>query len=186
MELKINQQYAKIGMDIKEPVLKLEISEPQLQTTTSRAELSIEAGQAVLHIDQSQCFADAGLRNLTQFAAYCGSLAYNDYSKGLDRVVGEGHMLARIEDGASISQVAFNRCNPAPDPITVVAIPKQPPRTWFDSTPVKYDYSPAQVQSELRRGNVENNCERGYVDIYLLQKNSIEINWVNNNYDIYA
>lgn len=186
MELRIDQQWARLGLDIKKPQIKLETSAPAVQIQTSRRELEIEAPMPVLHIDQSQCFADAGLRNNEYFKEYCSQLSYSDYAQGLDRVVSEGHALANIENGVTIAQVAFNRCNPSPDPFTVTAIPKQPPRTWFDTFPVSYRFTPSKVDVNLRRGQVENHFERGSVNVYLAQKNYLEINWIQGKYDIQA
>jgi len=184
MELRIDQQYAKIGLDIKKPRIDLNIDKPRIEINTSPSKLEIHNPAPVLHIDQSQCFADAGLRNNELFRQYRSQLALSDFASGLDRVVSEGHILAAFEKGGSISQVSFDRCNPPPDNYTISEIPKQPPRTWFDTYPVSFRFTPAKVDLKLHWGKVDNNFDWGRVNVYLTQKNYLHINWVPGKLDI--
>ena len=184
MELRIDQQFAKIGIDIKKPQINLNITNPQIEIQTSPRKLEIQAPMPVLHIDQSECFADAGLRNNEQFRQYCSQLAYNDFSSGLNRVVSEGQILANFEKGGSISLVSFNRCNPPPDYFTVTAIPKQPPRTWVDTFPVSFRFTPAIIDLKLNWGTVDNNFDWGRVNVYVAQQNYLNINWTAEKLDI--
>ncbi|MDD4802883.1 MAG: DUF6470 family protein [Syntrophomonas sp.] len=175
LQLRIEQQYARIGMEIREPTLKLQSTLPGIEIQTSPAELEMHSSHPRIHIDQSQCFADAGLKSPSVLSADCVSRAYSLAMEGIGRRVSEGNQLAQI-NGATVQDIAGDiplfedRLN-----FNCRSIPKQRPEISFDVEPVEVSFRPAQVNANLRRGRVENNFEMGKLQIYLLQKNYVRM-----------
>jgi hypothetical protein len=176
LQLRIDQQYAKIGLDIQKPVLNLQTTLPAIELDIKEPELKVESKRPVIHIDQTQCFADAGKRKPADFAAYCAEMARNNVMVGIGRVVEEGNFLGEIENGGTIPQLAAASMDENID-YNVTAIPKQRPDIWFDLYPVNIEPDRGTVDLRLHRGKVDSNFQWGQVNAYLRQQNYININW---------
>lgn len=184
VHLQIHQQYAQIGLNIKEPAIRLHTVHPRLEMNTRSGQLTMESRRPDLHIDQSKCFADAGLRSPEALKDYLISQALSDFMEGVGEVASEGDALAQI-NGTSIADIAAT-CLDTEHVFDVKAIPQQPPDIRFDIYPVKIDYQPTDVDIRLRQGRVESNLDRGKVEVYLKQKNYIEIRYAGENYNTVA
>ena len=176
LQLRIDQQYAKIGLDIKEPFLNLKTTLPAVELAIKEPQLKMESKRPVIHIDQTKCFADAGRRKPLDFAWYCADLARSDVAAAVDRIVSDGNYLAGIENGNSIPELAAASMDESID-FNVTFIPKQRPDIWFDLYPVNIDLDRGTVDLQLHRGEFDSNLQRGQVNAYLRQKNYININW---------
>jgi hypothetical protein len=185
LQLRIDQQYAKIGLNISKPVLNLETTLPVVELDIKKPQIRIESPRPVLHIDQTQCFADAGKRKPLDFARYCSDQAQNDLAAGIDRIVEEGNMLGQIENGNSIPQLAAESAGDNLD-FNVTAIPKQRPDIRFDIYPVKIELSRGSVNLQLQRAKYESNLQRGQVSAYMLQQNYIKVNWQESQLNLNA
>jgi len=184
VHLQIHQQYARIGLNIKEPAIRLHTVHPNIEVKTTPAQLTMESPRPDLHIDQSKCFADAGLRSPEVFKDYLVSQALNEFLEGVGEVASEGDALAQI-NGTSIADIAAT-CLDTDHVFDVKAMPQQPPDIRFDIYPVKVDYRPAQVDTRLRQGRVESNLDWGKVEAYIKQRNYVEIKYAGKNYNIVA
>ncbi|PKM77592.1 MAG: hypothetical protein CVU90_07010 [Firmicutes bacterium HGW-Firmicutes-15] len=175
IQLRIEQQYAMIGMDIRKPSINLHSTLPSIELQTSPAELEMESPRPRIHIDQRQCFADAGLKSPSVLSEDCVARARSQALEGIGRRVSEGNQLAKI-NGATVADVAGNSYI-FEDKVdfNCTAIPKQRPEISFDLQPVAVNFRRGEVQLQLRRGTVENNFEWGKVDIYLRQKNYVKM-----------
>ena len=180
MQLQIRSQLALIGLEINKPFLHLRTTMPKVELQIKKPEIKIHSPRPVLHIDQTQCFADAGKRTPSDFAAYYAEMAWSDSMEGIARRAQEGDMLAQIHKGYTIEKLAAQNLGEIAD-FNVTAIPKQPPRVWFDTYPVQFEFDPGYVETRLQMGTVEGNLQWGKVNIYLRQKNYLEINWVENS-----
>lgn len=182
LQLRIDQQYAKIGLGIEKPVLNLHTTLPAVELDIKKPQLKIESPRPVLHIDQTQCWADADKRKPLDFAWYCSDLARNDLTAGIGRIVDEGNFLGEIEKGGSIPQLAADSMDDRVD-FNVTAVPKQRPDIWFDLNPVRVELDRGTVGLRLQRARFESNLQRGQVNAYLRQQNYININWEENQFD---
>lgn len=176
LQLRIDQQYAKIGLDIQKPVLNLQTTLPAVELDIKKPQLKMESKRPVLHIDQTKCFADAGRRKPLDYAWYSADLARADVAQDTNCIVGEGNLLGQIENGGSIEQLAAQSMDEEID-FNVTAIPKQRPDIWFDLYPVKIELDRGTVDLQLQRGHVNTNFQWGKINAYLRQQNYIKINW---------
>ena len=173
LRLNINQQYAQIGLNIKEPQIKLHSTLPRVEHQTTPAVLEIESPQPVLHIDQTQCFAESGLKNNAALREDLLSLAKSNILKDIAAIAGDGDQLARIK-GPSIAEVIAGRKKPDLA-FTMVAMPQSRPQISFETYPPTVNYRPAVLDFNLNEGTVDSNLDWGKVDLYLQQKNSIKM-----------
>jgi hypothetical protein len=170
-----------IGLNITKAQVRLQTTPGRVEIDTSPAQLQIHSPSPQLHIDQSQCFADKGYKYPARFMADQVADAQSDYMAGLGRVASEGDQLAKIK-GASVADIASSHfCQQKT--FNMVSLPKQPPEINCEVYPVQLSYQPAQVNTNYIPAIVESNSQPGQVETYLLQKPSLEINWLGNNID---
>lgn len=181
VELRITQQYARIGVNTTPVSMNFQSSRAKIESTTVPAQLEIESPRPVLHIDQSQCFADAGLKSPSCFTAERAAEGHQGIMEAIERISAKGDQLAKIK-GASVADIALQRTTET-HVYDVKAIPQQPPEIRCEVYPVKFDYQPAQIERTVTPASIDTAITPGRVDIYLLQQNHLEINWRGNNYD---
>ncbi|MGR6837100.1 DUF6470 family protein [Syntrophomonas erecta] len=185
MELRIEQQYAQIGLNTQKPFLALQTTLPRVELQTDLPRVKLQSERSRLSIDQSQCFADAGRRNVSQFRDY-----YREYSQScgyqaIVKISSEGDMLGHLEKGITIEDLAASAMDSDLD-YNVAAVPSQPPHIEFHTSPVNVDFIPGTVHIQAVPGQVENQFQWGKVEIYLRQKNYVKIDWLPSKHDYKA
>lgn len=183
LQLRIEQEFARLGLSIKRPFLYLRNVQPEIELRTEKPELRLHSPRPKVYIDQRRCFADMEKRTLDEFLRYHAQLGREQALRAIGDIAQEGDMLARIEKGVRLEDVAEEGFGEMAD-FNVTAIPKQPPDITWEVHPVEVEFIPGRVEVELRRGQVENHFEMGKVEVYLEQKNYIRIDWVGENLDI--
>lgn len=178
MQLRITSQMARIGLNISKPTLNLQSTKPRVELDIAPARLDITSPKPKVIIDQSQCFADAGLRGLLDFALYCSDLSRSEFSDAIDKRVSDGNHLAAIYTGSSISDLGVEAMQDEQHIFEIRAIPQQPPIIEADVQPVSVDYEPARVNTDLNKGTVEGQFQWGEVETYLDPPNHINIQWI--------
>lgn len=179
MQLRMQQELVKVGLDIKAPQLKLNTKAPQIQMNTEPMKINIDSPFARLKADQTQCWADRGLRNLGDFAAYSVELSREAFQKNLDEIVNQGNRIAEM-DGTTVASLVAESTGRKID-ITIAAVPSHRPKIQWQTSPVKYQVERGKVNLELNRGKVENSSAMGYAKVFILQPNSLSIDWVQEN-----
>lgn len=169
--VRIHQQYAQIGMNIKEPVLNLHTEHPQITLQTRPGQLEMVSERPVLHIDQRQCFADANMRSPEAFKDYMASLARQAAMDAIGQIASDGDTFADFKHNTVGSIAAANSVHQ--HEFEARAIPQQPPEISFDISPVQVDYQPSSIESNLQRGFVDPKLDWGQVNVYLQQKNYV-------------
>jgi len=176
LQIRIDQQFARIGLNIQEPLLKLRTTHPKIELTTQKPELKIHSPRPKLYIDQRQCFADAGRRTPSEFTRYYADLAWQDGLQAIGEIAFEGDMLGQIEKGVTVADIAASKMYDMAD-FNMTTIPKQPPKIDWDIRPVEIEVIPGRLDLKLHPGNVEKHLERGTVEVYIEQQNYLKISW---------
>ncbi|MGI5922253.1 MAG: DUF6470 family protein [Syntrophomonadaceae bacterium] len=176
LQMRIEQQYARIGLSIDKPVLNMHTTLPRIELNTQKPELQIKSPRPVLYIDQTQCFADAGRRTPSEFSRYYADLARQAGLEAIGEIVDEGNMLGQIEKGMTVEEIAASKMDDSAD-FNICFIPKQLPKIDWDIRPVEIELIPGHVDLKLHRGTVDYNLHRGKVDVYIEQQNYLKISW---------
>jgi hypothetical protein len=179
MELRLNSQMAAIGLNISRPAIILNSTQPRIEIDTRPALMEIESPKPKMDIDQTQCFADESHRGLLDFALYCSEYSRSEYFKGLERTVAEGNNLAAIQTGFSVADLGYASL-PEKNNFEIVSVPSQLPRIEVDVQPVSYRFTPSQVTVQAIDGRIENNFQRGKVEVYIARPNSLDIQWIDD------
>ncbi|QGU00432.1 hypothetical protein SYNTR_1838 [Candidatus Syntrophocurvum alkaliphilum] len=177
MQININQQFAQIGINTTKPFLGLNTVQPQLQINTQKPEVQIQKQQPKVHIDQSQCFADFNKRAPIEFVNYHSQKAKSSGIQAIGKIAAEGDMLAKIEGNITVQDLAKRAMDTQKD-FNVEAIPKQRPNINFEKHPVEIIPQKGTLDININQGTIQQDFQWGKVDIYLNQKNYLEINFI--------
>lgn len=180
MQLRITSQLARIGLDISKPTLSFQSTKPRVELDIAPARLDISSPKPRVIIDQSQCFADAGLRGLLDFALYCSENSRSQFSDAIDKRMSDGKHLAAIYTGSSIADLGKEAMQDQ-HVFEIRAIPQQPPTIEADVQPVSINYQPGPVKTTFNKGMIEHQAEWGKVETYLEQRNNINIQWIDEH-----
>lgn len=178
---------AKLGVQ-KEPT-SMEIRQPMADMTMRQPQADIQYRQkdAEIRIDQSEAFADAGLKPISQHIQEWAAKGRQQALEATAKAARQGDQLMNIAKGGSgtIQRIAKENSE---DPIREVNIgfmPSSPSR-------VKIDYIPGELDIKINQKSPEIEIKPNYpiikvrpgdTDIYLKQKPSILFSVVGLNID---
>lgn len=188
MRLQMRSQRALIGMNITKPQLEQNSQLPKLNLQIEKPEIQIETTQPKVYIDQTEAFADAGLKKPQRFTSDNVAYAKRKMQESIARIASQGDQLTEIQninDDTVIANHAYeNAFGQFEYDWGYTHIPKSGP----EFTPVKGELNirlkEGTVSGQFQKGTVDHEFKRGKVDIYLRQKNSLEINVVEDGFDI--
>lgn len=184
MDLKITQQAGQIGLNIQKPQVKLSITPPRENVSYNKAEVLLTAKDPKVRIDQTQVFADIGLRNPIMYRDYVFSLGESKVMEGIARRVQEGESLAAIDKGSTVGGVIKSRIREeAQCPFNIGFIPEHAPVIEAEVENLQIEAPPGGVTLGCELGGVENNAPWAKVEMYLLQKPYCDVKWVGSHYD---
>lgn len=181
MPLQINTTPGLIGINsilgwqsIQQPRGEQRISQP-------KAQMEIDRELPKVYIDQYQCFAEAGLKNPTDFTKDNVQWSYKCFLEGIAQYNEEGDMLAQIEKGINpMPIIAENRAFPRYD-FNIDFIPKSRPKIdvkgylrieWKTNQPV--------ISYQVRKPVID--FHPGKVEIFMRQWPDIEINYIDERF----
>ena len=180
-QIRLQSTPAKIGLDIEQPVQEIEQKPADLSIEQPKAILEIETTPGKLTIDQSKAREDMDLKSLSKRVEEFAQQGYQDWLAGMARRSQQGNELRHIERGGNAIAAQAKENGKGPE--------KQFNLGWIPSHfSVKLDYQPAEVDIEVtpQKPNIEVQVNRpthdytpGQVGVETLQKNDLEIDFVN-------
>lgn len=184
MNLRITQVYGRIGIRQYPAKMDIEQLPPRADIRQSKADLEIENKHAKINIDQSQCFAESGLKPAL-------TLAHDFYDEGLEagieaigNIVEEANALMEIEKGGNpIADIALSKLESEGE-LNIVMMPKSRPKIWVDEgrADINWRPNPAKIDWQVHtKANIE--ATRHKVDIYMDVWPDIKIEYVGDNVD---
>lgn len=179
-QIQIQTTDAKIGLDIQNPVQQIEQPSADMQIRQPAAELSIQTTKSQLQIDQTQVRADLGFYSSLDLVSNAAQKGEQDILEGIARRAREGRQLGDIRKGQNaIADIAATKNERMQQKsLGIRFIPS------FGA--VKLDYIPGDVEIDVQPKKPEidvmirkpvHNYTPGKVNVELLQKPSIEIDW---------
>ncbi len=128
-----------------------------LKMRTEKPVLEMRSHRPVVKIDQSQCFAEAGLKGMTDFRVDTNSYAQSAVAKGIARIVDNGNEMMAIENGvdAIAEQADNNAFGIFEQEFVYTAIPKSRPKISVDPWTMNYSYTPGRIINETEPKRVQ-------------------------------
>lgn len=185
MQLRIDQQWAQIGIAQKPARLVIASRPPQVRLQQESGKLEIRQEFPRIHIDLRAAYADIGQRHPGIFGREVAAKAQQAVRDAIDRIVAEGDRLARIEDGGHpLVEIARENFSDQKELTLAVAPRHRPEIEVFGSMVIDYRVGGVKLEVEVNRPEVQ--YHRGYVDVYLRQKPALMINVVDSTVDVRA
>lgn len=174
--VQIRQTYAKLGIDADLGKYTIKQPRPQVEISTKEATLDTKYREGNQSIDQSDAWAALGKGSASQFTERVASEAKNLALQGIAKRAEAGNRLWAIHQGGNpIADMAaesffedfkFNYEGPfSTAPVKIQYTPNRP----------EVQYQPGSVKIDVKVNHPEINYEKGKLDIYLQQRNSIEL-----------
>ncbi|CAM2934371.1 DUF6470 domain-containing protein [Paenibacillus sediminis] len=181
--LSIRQTYANIGMETRQAQLNIESPSGDLEVESPPAAMEVNTTPAELSVDSSRAWMALGKGNHLEWLHMISSQMHQEFLLNVSRIVDEGNQLAqfkhstiadmmaqRMQEQSSIQyngEASFHN-------VDLQYTPSHIDINWTRHDP-QINYTPHRPQAKY---------EPGGVDIYLKNKNSIQM-WV-SNYDLYG
>ena len=188
MRLQMRSQMALIGIQTEKATFNQKTTLPKLNLQIEKPELQMESTQAKVYIDQTEAFADAGLKKPERFMRDNVQEAQRLMLQGIARVASQGNQLADIQnvsDDTVIANQAYeNAFGQFEYDWGYTHIPKSGPKYNPVKGELNISLKKGNVTGQVEKGTVDHDFRRGKVDIYLRQRNSLEIEAVQDRFDM--
>ncbi len=167
LKLEINRSPGQMTIEQGQADLQIDTTLPEVEITTTDPQMTI---------DQSAARADAGLKNLDQALEEAKNLAKQAAANYAATVSGQGDALAQIHDGADqiVEQAIQNAWKPE-DEWNIASVPSHPPVINVERGTFDVQLKRAQFNLTANPTKTVVDYQRGKVDIYVKQKNNIDI-----------
>lgn len=182
-QIRISQVNAQIGLKRIDPVQEIQQIPAQLSMKQQPAKMSIERKAAVLEINQDQARSDVNMKTRTEFMADITADAKQAALEAIGQISMEGDQMAAIERKSdAIVSLSSDKGTPLPAETGIVFIPSP--------GAVKINYTPAELKINWEQGGVEtdfiphktiHNYTPGKTEVYLKQRQQLEIDFVGLN-----
>ncbi|MDM8534937.1 DUF6470 family protein [Clostridiaceae bacterium HSG29] len=184
----MRSQFALIGMNIQKPQLNLRTTRPSVNIETTQPKITMQSTQPKVLIDQTECFADAGIKSPERMTNENAQRAKQIAQENIAKVAQHGDQLSNIhlsnDDSVIADQAEYNAFTQFEHEYGYGVIPMHRPKFTPIKGELNIDVQKGSINVDYRKGNVENNFIRGKVETYLRQKNSLEISVVNDKFDL--
>lgn len=177
LRINITTQPIRLDYTINNAQLNLQTTLPKIQLETKAATLEISQPQGELTIDQTPCRYAIGFKNVADFAQDLAALGRQTVLDTIARIAQEGDQLARTQTKSNaLADIAANSTVSEALDVTYTHIPL--PDIHYQANPVQFNPIDGKVDLTLQRGTVQQDYQRGSVDIQVTQYPSIEISTV--------
>lgn len=184
MQLKVTNIPAKIGINKHDAVLAIRQPRGELEITTTPTDLNMKTEHVQVRIDQSQCFSEAGLKDIFELTEDFARMGKEAVLEGIANRVAEGNRMAMIENKVNvIAQIDMEKALPEPVETNIDFIPKSRPRIDFVGG-VSFNPQMGKVDIKAKINSPEINATPPSMEFYLLQHPEFHFEFVGNNVDI--
>lgn len=183
MDLRINQQFAQIGLDIKRPAFDMEIHRTQSELKITPPQIEIDQEMPRVEIDQTQCFADMGRRTPMELTQQIAEMSHMAGLEGIAQTAREGDLLASIEKGIDVVYIALMNSQDQ-DEFDVAAVPEHRPVIAVISGDLHIDLHRGNVAVSSVNGWVKGYLDWGEVNVFWQQRPAIDIEYVGRRVDV--
>jgi len=156
-----------LNLDIKEPLLEMQTQLPKVS------------------IDQSQSFAEAGLKKNRAFMEDNTSYSKEIVSQGVDRIVSQGNEFIDIHTGVDPipDQAIYNAYDMFEKSFNYAAIPTTRPSIDLVKGSVNYNFNRGSVNNNSQPQKVEMNYTPYQVNFSISQYNSISFRYMEPKFE---
>jgi len=178
-QLKIDQQFAKIGLDIKPSDFKVDQGKSNLQIIQEMGKLKLKSDIVEIKVNNYPAEYDLGYRNPGDAGkefAQKGKEAYRQY---LSKTSRDGDRLMRIEENTTITDLAVETTYSAPGELSLKW--KRGPEIDVTKNNLEIDYQPQKPIFKSQINFTKVDLDWGKVNTRVKQYQDIDISLIGNS-----
>ncbi|MEW9123763.1 MAG: DUF6470 family protein [Thermotaleaceae bacterium] len=185
MDLRITTTPALIGIDRRPGGFDMKSPKADMTLNIEHAKVEIHTEQGQVRIDQSQCFSEAGLKNVFELTADNASFSKQKLMETIERIVRQGKEMRAIENKTDPIpfQAEENAFGWKQKSFAFDLIPKSRPKIDFVGGAVNIQVKEGKVNPQVQVNKPIVNYTPDKLDIYLRQKNSIQIEYIGTKFN---
>jgi hypothetical protein len=174
IDLKIHQQFGRIGLEIKDAKYDLGIKKPNLDLTQTPARIDMRRTDPSIEIDYSPMLESLGYGDIEYMNYKFVQEAQADYLTGLEKNVALGNTLAAIQNKLSLGEIIARFNEPREKDLMIQ--PLAPIRIISQPGTLHYQAELGGLSTKLEYGEVSiDNFTYPSVKAYLEQKPELRI-----------
>lgn len=186
IQLRVQSQPALIGLQTTNAQMNLRNPQPSIEIETTPAQLNARNTLPKVEIDQSQCFSESGLKGILELTTENASYSLQAMYASTSRIASQGDELTQISSGANViaEQAYYNAFDQFDRDWNMVTMPQSRPKITLKEGGVTFNPTPGKVTITPKLTQPEMDYKAGKVDVYLRQRNSIDIHFEGINLDL--
>jgi hypothetical protein len=153
IDLIIQQQFGRIGLNIKNADYDLNINKGDFQVKQIPAEINVEHPKTNLEIDYTPFLESLGFGGIEYLLHTQKQEAQQDFYQNLAQTISEGNALGAIEKNISIGEVAGEATAPKEREMQIVSL--NPVKVKFETSPLQWDAKLGGVEVAAQIGNIK-------------------------------
>lgn len=183
--LKISTTPALIGINTSAAKTEIQQPKPDVSMHTEHPKLEIKNELPKVLIDQYECFAEAGLKNFIDLTRETAQLSKKAAMQGIERRVNQGNQMRDIHKKINpiAQQAVYNAFEQFKKEFSLGTVPKSRPKIELKEGKPQIKVREGRVDFDVKVNRPIINYSSGNVEIYLRQKNSIDIEYVGKEID---
>lgn len=190
MKIQIKTTPALIGQDSQKSSLSIRQRKAEQSISAPLPRVNIESTLPKIKIDQSQCFSESGLKSCAELTADNASYGVQKMYESIARIADQGTQLSNIHesDDKIVSQAYYNAYDQFSTDYNMVTMPRSRPQITLVEGATKVNVTGGTVRHDAKANAPEITYNAGKLDLYLRQKNSIQISVKNvtSTLDLFA
>lgn len=166
-------------VQMRQPMADMKMRQPH-------ADVKYIQRDAKINIDQTEAFADAGLKHISRHIREWAEKGKQQVSKATATIASQGDQMMKIENkGSVIPQIAKTNSEDPMRDINIAFIPSSVSKVKINYTPgeFKVNAQPKEVEIEIKPNKPVIKVNPGNTNIYLKQKSAISFSVVGLNVD---
>lgn len=182
-QIRLHQTYAQIGLRITQPVQEIHQEPADLSIKQNPAELSIERTPSRLEIDQEEARSQLGFKPLGVLSAEIADESKQIGFEAIAQIAQEGDQMAAIENKSdAIVEISAQKGNPPPADFNITFIPSYGSvKIHFTPTEVHLNWNQGGTKIDSKINRPIHHYQPGKTEVYLRQKQQLEIDFVGLN-----
>lgn len=185
-QLKVTNIHGLIGIRKNDAVLSLSQPRAKLNIETEPAQVNIHTTQAQVRIDQSQCFSEAGLKDVFELTEEFADSGRQTALEAIARIVAEGNRMANIKIKAdAVGEIAADKVFRQPDQYDIALIPKSRPKIDFVGG-ISLEPQPGRISIEAVLNPAQIEATAPSLNYYWQKHPFFSFKFVGKNVDVNA
>jgi len=186
MKITMQSQMARIAMRTTPAQQEIEQPSANFEMKTTHAKVEITSTLPKVNIDQIEAFNESGLKTFKALTADMAAKAKSIMQENIGRIVEQGNQMADIQSGADVvaETADDNAFGQFAKEFGMVTMPTSGPDITLQEGQVDIQVNEGDVEVNSSPNKPIHNYQRGKLEIYLEQMNSLEIDVVEEHVDL--